>query len=281
MILTAEIDGFAIHGGGNGVALTSIEVGSPQPRQVVGSRPWQHGASDATRFYGPRLIALTGSIQAASLAELWQLLDDLKGSLALGSERTLTFERDGLGYAETIVVRVDSPVDVPITAGMVQPYLAWGVSLLAPDPRFYGPQSSGSYDPTTTGDGGLVFSLDFPLVFEGDGSATLTVTNEGNIETPPVFTITGPVVNPIIDNDSTGESIYTTGLDLDTGDTVVIDVAARQVLLGGTTNRPDLIDSSTTTWFDLQPGSNQLRLRGTGMSATETELAVSFNPARI
>lgn len=282
MLTSASIDGFSIHGGDNGVGLFNTDLGSPSPRVVADLRPTQHGATDRTILYNARSLELRGKLEADTREALWALLDDLKGFLALGSDHVLKVRREGESTDLRTTFRVDGPVLVGLSAGMVASYLDWSVVIFCPDPRLYSDTlSSGSYDPTDTGEGGLTFSLDFELVFEGDGTATLDVVNEGNIATPPTLTITGPVVNPKVTNETTGEAIQTTGLDLDTDETIVIDVAARQAYLGGTTARPDLIDSSTTTWFDLDPGTNQLRLTGSGMSATETELAVEWRSARI
>lgn len=262
--------------------ITSFQVGSPAPRAVTDLRPSDHGATDDTRYYGPRIIELTGRIVAADAAALWAAADALKAKLALGAWRVLRFRRAGLTFDERVLVRVDSAVDIPLVLGTDR-YLAFGVSLFAPDPRFYSDTlSQGSYDPTGSGAGGLVFPLTFPLGFNGAvGQAQLSVTNEGTIATPPVLVVTGPVLNPIIDNDTTGQSIYTRECDLSAGVTLAFDVAARSVVLGGTTSRPDLIDVSLTDWFYLPPGQNLLRLRGSGMSAGVTELAVTFRSARI
>lgn len=282
MLTTAYIDDLAIHGGGNGLGLIGTDLGSPSPRVVADLRPTQHGATDRTVLYNARSLELRGSVAADTKAGVWALLDDLKGSLALGSMHVLKFTREGESEVLRTEFRVDGPVLVGLSAGQVAPYLDWSVAIFCPDPRLYSDTvSSASYDPTDTGEGGLTFSLDFDLVFEGDGTATLDVVNEGNIATPPTLTITGPVVNPKVTNETTGEAIQTTGLELDTDETIVLDVAARQAYLGGTTSRPDLVDISTTTWFDLAPGTNQLRLTGSGMSATETELAVEWRSARI
>lgn len=295
MIDNVFIDGFQIHGGiypaptlypGDPIpgevayGLTQFGIGSPGPRAVTESRPSAHGASDATMFYGPRTVELVGRVLAPDTATLWPLVDNLKGALRLGSWHVLKFRRTGLTYDERFMVRVDSPVDIPLVLGSTR-MVTFGVSLFAPDPRIYtDTTSSAEYDPTSTGAGGLSFSLGFALAFGAGGSATLNAVNEGNIDTPPTFTITGPVTNPVITNETTGQAIYTTGLGLSTGETLTIDVEARQARLG-TTPRPDLIDSALTTWFELAPGTNALRMTGTGMSATLTELAVSWRSARI
>ncbi len=281
MLTSAYIDDLQIHGGA-GYGLTDFQVGSPAPRAVTDLRPSDHGATDDTRFYGGRALELIGLIQASSTADLWPLADALKAKLVLGSLHVLKFRRSGLDYDERCLVRVDSEVAMPLLLGSTK-LLRYGVSLFAPDPRFYSDTlSTGAYDPTDSGEGGLDFNLDFELVFNGaGGAARLSAVNEGTVPTPPTFTITGPVTNPIIDNDTTGESLYTQDCALSAGDTLEIDMGARTVLLAGTTSRPDLIDVSLTDWFYLAPGTNLLRLRGSGMSAGVTELAVSFRSARI
>lgn len=281
MLESAYIDDLQIHGG-DAYGIITFGMGSPAPRAVVDLRPSEHGATDDTRWYGPRAFEVGGRVLGPDTAGLWPLVDALKASLVLGSWHVLKFRRSGLSYDERCLVRVDSAVDIPLVLGSTR-MVSFGVSLFAADPRIYtDTQSSSSYDPTTSGTGGLVFSLDFPLDFDvAAGSAQLVADNEGTIETPPRFVITGPVTNPIIDNDTTGLSIYTTGVALASGDTLVIDVATRTVLLNGTTLRPDLIDVALTTWFSLVPGTNLLRLRGSGMTASATELAVTFRSARI
>lgn len=260
----------------------SFTMGSPAPRAVVDARPTDHGATDATLYYGPRSFELIGSVTAASFADLWAAIDNIKGKLVLGSVHVIRFRRTGLAFDEQAVVRVDSPVDIPLTP-MPSPYLNFGVSLFAADPRIYtSTQVQGTYDPSSSGTGGLFFPLTFPLNFNvSDTAGRLTVDHEGNIATPPVFVITGPVTNPILDLDTLSRSIYTRDTTLAAGDILTIDVAARSVVLNGTTSRPDLINTALTDWFYIAPGSNQLRLRGSGMVAAQTQLAVSFRHARI
>lgn len=232
MIETMFIDDLQVHGG-TVYGVSQFSIGSPAPRAVTESRPSAHGASDDTRFYGPRTMEVVGRVLATDTASLWPLVDALKGALRLGSWHVLKFRRAGLTYDERALVRVDSPVDIPLVLGSVR-MVTFGVSLFAPDPRIYSDTlSSGVYDPTTTtGGSSLTFPVTFPVSFGGDdSSATLDVVNEGNIDTPAVFTITGPVVNPVIVNETTGERITTTGLDLSEGEEVIIDAAARSVNL--------------------------------------------------
>lgn len=284
MIDEVFIDGTQFHGtAGEATKLVSMSVGSPAPREVIEVRPFDHGAIDQTRFYGPRLFELTGRIAAASELALWDAVDDLQGAMVLGSEHVLTFRRGGRAFDERSVVRVASEVDLVAQAGPRR-MLQFGVSLLAADPRiFTDTLSSGSIDPTGTGEGGLTFALTFPLSFGSAQGAGLFAVNEGNIATPVVLIITGPVTNPTIRNDTTGEQITTQDFALASGDVAVIDTRDRTIRLGSSTGtlRPDLIAPATTTWFSLAPGSNTLRMTGSGMETGTTSLEAQWRSARI
>lgn len=277
----AYLDDLRIHKAG-GYAVTRMTLGAPAPRAVSDNRPSSHGAVDATAFYGPRSVELTGYVTADSFAEFWPRVDNLMRRLALGSNHVFRFRRLGDDFDLQASVRVDSPVDLPV-GDIPKPYAAWGVSLFCPDPRLFASAlTSGSYDPTDAGSGGLTFPLEFPLVFGvGVGAGSLVVDHEGTVPTPPVLVAHGPVTNPILDNDTTGLSIYTRDCGLSLGDTLTLDVRERTVVLNGSTHRPDLVDVARTSWWDVAPGANQLRMRGSGMVAGETELSVSFRAARI
>lgn len=136
------------------------------------------------------------------------------------------------------------------------------------------------YNPNPGSGAGLRFPLRFPLEFGGSGAAALLVNNAGSEETPPTFTIMGPL-DPAtaIDNETTDRSIYFDGLSIPTGVQAVVDVAGRALRLDGV-DRPDLIDGRLTDWFELVPGDNQLRLRGGAMAGDSTALAVTFRDAR-
>lgn len=280
VIESAWLDNLQIHKTAN-YGVPRMTLGSPSPRGVTEPRPSAHGVTDSTAFYGPRAIELVGTIQAPDMAGFWPLVDELLGRLALGSEHTFRFRRLGESFDLQTTVRVDSDVDLPV-GDVPKPFARWGVSLLAPDPRLYtSTVTSGSYDPTDAGDGGLDFPLDFPLEFGVSGGAWLSLDNEGTVSTPPTIIVTGPVINPIIDNDTSGLSIFTRDCGLGVGDTLTLDVRARTAVLNGTTLRPDLVDVSRTTWWDVRPGVNRLRMRGSGMASGQTELAVGFRSARV
>lgn len=254
-------------------------LGSPAPRTDVTLLAARHGAIDRTAYYSNRVIDLEGFIVGPDAASAWAQFDVLKGALRLGTTHTLKFRRTGMAMDEQVGVVVSAPVDdtvVPNYPGLVK----WGVTLSAADPRIYSAVlSSASYDPTAAlSGGGAGIPLAFPLAFSATASE-LEVVNGGNTPTPPVLTVQGPVVNPILDNNVTDESIpllYALGVS----DSIEVDVAARTVRLNGAL-RYDLLDAPNTEWWELEPGTNGLRLRGTGMASNQTLLTVAYRDARI
>lgn len=281
MIVEAYVDGTQIHGGPSDIAISTFARSVP-PRIVRDLRPDQHGEVVSTRHYGAAVYSLTGFVRGATVAAAHETFDELRRLLVLnGEDHTFTFRREGFDFDEQFAFRLNGNIDAPWSSS--SRLIRWGCELVSADPRLYSAtEVSASYDPEEEGFGGLFFPLEFPLDFGvDDTSSRLTVDHEGTVPTPPVFVVTGPVTNPIIDNETTGLSIHTTETELASGDTLTFDVASRNVILGGTTSRPDLIDVVPTDWFFIVPGVNQLRLRGDDMALGETELAVTFRNARI
>lgn len=253
--------------------------GSPVPRAVTSDRSQDHGVIDLTRFYSGRVIGLEGVCIGTDTGNAWELMDNLKGKLALGSQHVFKFQRSGLPDAEQCVVRVSGGVE----GDQENPskVIPWSAIFLAADPRFYGASlKSGNYDPTisSTG-GGVTLPITFPLMFSVSTLAQLSLINAGNFPSPPVFTIHGPIVNPVLDNDTTNEHIYSVA-NLGVDDVLVIDVADRLVTLNGAA-RPDLLQSMSTVWWQMVKGENLVRLRGTGMVPGVTLLTTQFRDARI
>lgn len=292
MIDKLLVDGHLIHnviaGAPDPAMKTAIAtiagLGSPDPRRSISPRPRYHGDVDRTLYYNSRVVDLTGWASGVDYGDAWLTVDLLKQWLALGSDHVAVFRRTGLTFDERVTFRVAGAVQAN-PRGPLSRTFAWAATLFCSDPRLYADTlSTGVYDPTTASTGvGVKMPMTFPMTFTGTSTTTLKVTNGGNFRTPPVFTITGPGTPTAIDNETTGESIYFTGLSIAAGATVVVDVAARTVRLGGTTGtlRQDLIDASLTKWLELAPGMNSLRLRGVGFTAGQTQLAVSYRDARI
>lgn len=112
---------------------------------------------------------------------------------------------------------------------------------------------------------GFAFPLSFSFGFGGVSTTSdgQIFTNNGNRPTPVVFTITGPVTNPVIYSDENGVNMAF-AINLASTDQLVIDTYYRTVRLNGSNRRAFM---TTAGWFHLLPGANTLRFRaaaGTG-----------------
>lgn len=122
---------------------------------------------------------------------------------------------------------------------------------------------------------GLAFSVGFNVNFGGGATpGGANVTNDGNRPTPAVLTITGPVTNPVIFNNTTSNVLRFT-IVLSGSDTLTIDTGNRTVYLNGNQNRRSTLTSPD--WFLLDPGINSITYGG--LSGTGSSLNVQFRSA--
>jgi hypothetical protein len=148
--------------------------------------------------------------------------------------------------------------------------------MYAEDPRIYDSQEISLTIPFS-GFVGTGFGFNFGFDF-GFGSAVLppggVVTNTGNRPTPAIITISGPVTDPRVTNDTLG---FTLSFDIDLGgsDVLVVDLLNRTAILNGVVNvRGALIDPD---WWLLEPGVNSIIY--TAGSGSGSSLTVTFHPA--
>jgi hypothetical protein len=117
---------------------------------------------------------------------------------------------------------------------------------------------------------GLGFNLDFGVTVPPDGTY---VINNGNRPAPAILTITGPVTNPRVIND-TYSKVLSFLIDLSALDVLTVDLVNRTVILNGTANRRGTM--TTFDWFLFNPGSTFIRFGGDSGSGS---LTVSYRNA--
>lgn len=250
-------------------------------RRVQEDKRNRNGIIDRTRpLYGSQTIDLAGYVDAGSPGASETAFDVLEGYLTAEGAHTFRFRRLGLTEDEQVTFTLGDGPDAP-AEGYAGRTVKYSVTLVGADPRVYSATlKSSSYDPTgSLSGGGMTLPMVFPLTFSSTTATELYLSNQGQTPTPPIFTVKGPVANPIIDNDTTAESIYLL-YTLGAADTVIIDVAARTVTLNGAI-RQDLFDASRSKWFELGRGETRVRLRGSNMAAGQTLLTVTFRDARV
>lgn len=105
-----------------------------------------------------------------------------------------------------------------------------------------------------------------PISSPGSVAGQQFAVNAGDIETWPRFRVAGPVTNPRIVNNTTGEEIRLT-YTLAAGEWLDVFPERGRVLLGGVSDRYSAFDRQNSRWWQLRPGSNDIRLLATSYSA--------------
>ena len=144
--------------------------------------------------------------------------------------------------------------------------------MYAEDPRIYDNNLLSTIIPfgglATTG---FAFSFGFDLSFGAVvPPAGGTVTNNGNRPMPAVMTITGPIVNPRIINQTDSKTLNFE-VTLTTGQELVIDLLNRTVTLDGANMRSTL---QTPEWWLFAQGTTDILFGGT--SGTGSTLTIEY-----
>lgn len=248
--------------------------------------PLQHGDSDRDFRLDPRVINLI--LQAhpdethdyhAIRALLNRLFTPSNVTLTLrivfGDNITYDIDTRSLGVRE-----LPSNIDQTILTKA-------GVQLRAANPLFYNPVGVNISFGLTGG--GNAFTVP-TFVPTGVGASTINQTialaYAGTFDAFPVVTIYGPATNPVLTNDSTGDTIDFTGITINNGDFYTVDLryGRKIVYRNGVTsdNRiAELTDNSDIDTFRIvaEPtvadGVNNLRFTASSVNST-TQVYVSY-----
>lgn len=232
----------------------------------------RHGLHPGDDFLLGREVTLTFEVYADTDADLATYVAAFQDAFRPGrSEAPLVFQFPGVAGGNKARVNVRH-------RGLAAPVnLEWHyriprlvARLAATDPRVYANAETSASTSLPSAGGGLNFDAvaDFTFGAVSTGG-TITAENAGTFGTPVTFRIDGPATDPRVENLTTGESL---GLDVTVadGDYLVIDTAARTVLLNGTASRYSSLVSGSS-FFDLEPGENELTFRAaTTTTATLT-----------
>jgi hypothetical protein len=264
--------------------------GPPKPktdRQVRSNAP---GSFRSAAYRGERVIVLQGTTKCPSVAARIAALDQLA---TMATDPGTVYElavTDQTGRTRTISVELDSKTDVNLAGPR---WFDWQLAFGCPDPIKY----DAIWQQPVSGmmsasEGGLDFSgsgLDFVtssgLDFGTAGTPQAAqVANFGTERTYPLFEITGPSINPIVTDVSTGEFVTWAGT-LKTGDVLTINCAefpargfpARSAYFNTFSNRRVQL-SVPTNWPSVGPGEvHNFQLSAAG--ATTSQLTVYLRSA--
>jgi hypothetical protein len=253
----------AVDATGTAWLLTKVEGmdGAPTSGQVV-QRGSDHGGWPSPQYYSARPITLTIRASAPTQAirdQARALLQQVVPVSDLGTfvynepvPKELQVRRSGV-----IKEQYDNLLEA-----------VFSVILIAPDPRKYSTVMQTASATTPTSAGGLAPPWTPPITLPAQTPpGQIVVTNNGNFETRPTLSITGPATAPAVYDATDGQTISWSGITLASSDTLVIDLDQRTAQLDGMYVAADL----ASAWFVCEPGQTELQLAGApGAGATLT-----------
>jgi len=278
--------GSVLVGAGQSYRIKEIEGLADYPDLRINdrSRLRRDGLLSGDDFLGGRSVVATLEVPGGTTGALAGLLGALKAALRPGQvEAPLTLQVPGIGDGGVMRLlarprRFASKVDTRWR--FAQPAVA--IEFFATDPRIYDNDQQSLSTGLATSVAGLSWNLSWNLNWGGASTGNIILANNaGTYSTPWTARIDGPVTNPTIENVTTGQKLIFTadgGLVVGAGEFLTVDADARTVLLGGTASRYSKL-SSLSSWWELAPGTTQLRFSGT--TAGAPQLTVTFRSAWI
>lgn len=255
---------------GDGTLLDLVSVrglGLPELRSADVPRAGAHGAFWSRSWANGRTITMEIEALASTAAVLESVWGPLRAALVPAAGlRVLEWGLPGqVGRRMAAECRrAEFVVDEAFSLGAGTLL----VEFYAPDPRQYASTLKTLSAGLPTVSGGLSFPASAPFVFGSAGSGgSIAATNDGTIEAPYVAVFTGPLVAPTLTHTGQARTLSLSGASLAAGETLVLDSAARTVLLNGSASRFSWL-SSLSQWFTLEPGANALQFNAASGSGS-------------
>lgn len=272
-------NGFVFGGTDNPIQITFVDGLEDLPliRNQDDNRGYSDGMFTGRDFYSNRTIVIEFQIFASSTATMQENLALFKEYVQPQQAGTqpLQFQLPGYGLqrVEARVRRRNIRIDPDFTYGK-----AMGtVEFFCPDPLIYDDtvQELNIFSPLPPS--GRTYNRVYDMTY-GGGAGVFLITNNGWTTTYPTITITGPCVDPVVVNNSTGEFLAFT-YAMTVSDVLFIDTNFKTVTLNGSNRRAILNNNST--WFAAPPGTSVYSFRATSGTSTGTSCVVSWRSAYI
>ncbi|HYH63212.1 MAG TPA: hypothetical protein VD866_00795 [Urbifossiella sp.] len=258
----------------------------PDPDQTTVQRQGEHGVRTSLSLYGPRTLAFEGEIIGDTQAARKVLEDQLKAGLALRALQSFAGEdgyvlveiEDEDGSLKQCYAKIASKVSIDVIEDDPS-RRGFSFVMMTADSFLYGQTLRSASGEETYGGTSFVVaqgvSPTFPFQLYQSTRVSATCTNAGTADAPPVVTITGPTLSPKATNETTGQFIELTGLELEAGETVTIDVGQRTILAD---DGADLSGhwGSGSTWWVLQSGANEIALLDATGDAIEATCLIQW-----
>jgi Phage tail protein len=265
--------------------ITSITGWDDMPELVSGTavRPRRHGSWPGGLLATKRVVVVDFEILADPRADntTTAAVQAVRKAMAISdNEQDLVVDLDyGIGE-EAVKARVTSLL-LPMQKGYGTRRSA-SIEFTATDPRRYKSVWTTKSFGTRTRSVIPSYPIKYPKGYAAYGNpGDLAVVNEGYVDTPPIFRVTGPITTPSITiTDSKGVRKVTFDLALSAGKTMVLDVQAGTARQGATSyygdSRGALLED-----MNLRPGLSTIHFAGTGNGSSNARLQVEWRSANL
>lgn len=290
MIEYATIDGVVLQDLSTNAVNIGVEkveglTGFPTIRGTIYDRPGGDGVVEpGNQFLGPRVSAWDVSVFGANIAAArtnWTTL-----MLTLGKAMRQPKQLRWRAVGDSLNLQADVRV-----AGMTPPIYDAGVSFFkcqilfrAADPTNYDQvlQSGSTFAPSLAITG-LPLPIPFPIPWSltPTGAGSVTLTNAGDAYAWPIIDIVGPISNPVVQNQTTGQTLYFDSLDVASGDTlhIVTQPSLREVSIAGV-SKFGAIRFTDSNFFPVSPGATEvIQFSGSNTDPVLTTMAVYLRSA--
>jgi len=266
--------------------VVSLQVGSPNVREVVRNRSLMDGTLDDTLYMGAR--AITAAIRFNDVAcdadvSMQVLIDRLTPYMSPHRRCVLTWQLPRSNELRAAVVRGSNwgwTVEGPKAQGIAPQWVVPSGEILAGGPNA---RHCETIKPSSDIEAGRSYNLTFPRTYPAsDPIGGRTIYNPGSTNAHWTLTIFGPVVNPSFAvNGTVFETDRRGGVTLVAGQTLVVDTRSRTVLLNGVASASQYQHTNFDewSWHDLllRPGTNFVRFDGTGLTV-QSAAEICFTP---
>lgn len=266
-------------------------MGLPPVAHTLEHAPYQTGATLTFSRLEPRTIPIVVRMKAGDETEHWETREELAEFLApygpLASPLRLRLYRP-----LDRILQLDVVYNGELTysrEGQREWYQLAAFLLLAPQPIWYDPRTVSSTIQFTGGGDPFVVPMTVPHAVGADRlDETRTLTYSGSWPTQPILRLHGPITNPIIDQETTGQMLdFTNTPDfvISLGEWVEIDLRDSygivtdqdgNSMIQYVSEDSDLATFRMATRWEVPGGANQIRFRGEAIDGANTRIDVSW-----
>lgn len=246
----------------------------PRVRTSSGANTGQHGRYIGAQQYDSRAVTINGSIFSSNVAEALQKRREIQRHLPIHPESiTVRVEDDdGSRYIfEAYLIDFKMPINRTSMKSIFK------IELEAPNPVIFDDDAGAALSATINQlvPGGFQFTDTSPQFgvsfYFSAGQASSTVTNDTEVPSYPVITITGKITNPVLTNRTTGESFRLENYAVGAGSVTVIGMAEQTVRLNG--GNAFAYAPADVDWWALVAGDNDIEFTsGAGGDVTSAEI---------